>query len=335
MGLFSRRKDSAPEPHPEVEETAVEPPEEDAAPEVQISVSAFRGVAAPSDPAPPATSPPSPEAARRQVPAEAPQAAGSAGGLRDNALLVQALAAISATPTAPELLDVVRQLLQGHLFMRVQGDARTLLAEGKPLSLSAAAVGDKRYVLAYSGGAALQASLRADGDAGTSALGQPVLGVLRHVLAGDFDGIILDNNSAPARAVLPRAVLERAIRDADEELRIKTLLTAPRTDATASEIVAVLPDAPLWIAVKRTEEDGPLGVAESRTADGQRFLEVYSHPLESVALGRGDSAAPITPVQLATALARDENLAGVLVNPAGPWIRLTRSDLAPLLALAD
>ncbi|KAA9152152.1 SseB family protein [Microbacterium lushaniae] len=269
------------------------------------------------------------------MPAEAPAPTSTVPGLRDNTLLVQALAGLSPKPTGPELMNVVRQLLQGHLFLRVHGDARELLSAGKSLPLSVAAVGDDRYVLAYSGGAALQASVRSDGDVKTSAMGQPVLAVLRHVLSGDFAGLILDNNSAPARAVLPAAVLQRAIDDADETLRIKTLLTEPRTDATAGEVALAMTEAPLWIAVQRTQEGGPFGVAETRTAEGERYLEVFSHPLESVALDRGDAAAPIPPARLATALARDPQLTGVLVNPAGPWIRLSRADLAPLLALAE
>lgn len=318
------------------------------APDVSISVSAFRGVGAPAAPSAPSAAPaasapqagaafgmPAQPAPQRTAPAEAPAPRETVPGLRDNVLLVDALAALSSPATGIELMNVARQMLQGHLFLRVQGDARALLAEGKPLPLSVASHGDDRYVLVYSGGAGIQASVQADGDTKTSAMGQPVLPVLRHVLEGEFAGIIIDNNSAPKRAVIPRAVLERAVAEADERFRIKTLLAAPRTDATASEVAMALTEVPVWVAVMRTEEGGPIGVAESRTSDGLRYLEVYSHPLESVALGRGDQAAPITAPQLANALARDENLSGLIVNPGGPWIRLSRADLAPLIALAD
>ena len=67
--------------------------------------------------------------------AEAPAATETVPGLRDNVLLREALAALPATPDAADLLDVARQLLQGHLFLRVKGDARALLAEGKDLPL--------------------------------------------------------------------------------------------------------------------------------------------------------------------------------------------------------
>ncbi len=365
MALFSRRKksdaDAAPVEGIEPGEQPVDPATEpgpaaapdapaEAAPEVSISLSAFRGVGA-AEPAAPAASAPGASAPgasapgasapqgepippRRQVPAEAPAPTETVPGLRDNVLLKEALASLSVPPSGPELMNVVRQLLQGHVFLRVQGDARELLSQGKSLPLSVASLGDKRYMLVYSGGAALRDSVQADGNAKTSAMGQPVLAVLRHALDGDYEGIIVDNNSGPARAVLPRGVLERAIKDAEETLRIKTLLAAPRTEATASEVVAALAEAPLWIAVKRDGDAGAIGVAETRTSDGERYLEVFSHPLEAVALGRGDASAPITSTQLATALAKDPQLTGLLVNPGGPWIRLDRGQLAPFLALA-
>ena len=89
----------------------------------------------------------------------------------------------------------------------------------------------------------------------------------------------------------------------------------------------------LW-AVGQAEGGVP-GLAEGRLPDGTRYLEVYSHPLEVAVTGRGDNAAPLTGAQLAKALTTDAGLSGVVVDPAGPWIRLTRQDLEPLLALAD
>jgi hypothetical protein len=350
MALFSRRNKSdaaadvpdqgvAPGEQP-VSPDAAPPESAEAAPEISISMSSFQGVGAPAAPAPAPAQPAAPQPvaaapARAAVPAEAPPPRESVPGLRDNVLLADALAGLSESPTGIELMNVARQMLQGHLFLRVQGDARALLAEGKPLPLSIASHGDDRYVLVYSTGAAIRAAVQADGDDKTSAMGQPVLAVLRHVLEGEFAGIILDNSSAPARAVIPRPILERAVQESDERFRIKTLLAQPRTDATAADVASALTEVPVWVAVMRTAEDGPVGVAESRTAEGERFLEVYSHPLESVALARGDATAPITAVQLATALAKDESLSGLLVNPGGPWIRLTRTDLAPLIALAE
>lgn len=349
MALFSRRPKDVPgepaaQPAPEsVEaaepeaaeapvsenETSQQTPDAEHAPDaeqpeaaasIDISVSAFRGLGAPQR--------------HPSVPAEAPKPTESVPGLRDNVLLREALAALS-DPTKPqELLNVARQLLQGHLYLRVKGDARSLLAEGKELPLAVATVNGQSFMLAYSGGAALQASVRQDGDTDTSAMGQPVLTVLRHLLNGGYQGLVIDQASAPARAVLPRDLLERLLDKGDESFTVKTLLAEQRTPETAAAVAQALTHVPLWVAVGGPDGERP-GIAEGRSEDGSRYMEVYSHPVEVAAMGRGDQAAPLTGAQLAGALRSDEAVTGIIINPQGPWIRLTRSDLAPLLALAD
>lgn len=300
---------------------------------VSISVSSYQGLGAQPMPAAPVDAPVAAPALRAPRAAEAPVATETIPGLRDNVVLREALAALPAQPESADLLEVARQMMQGHLFLRVKGDARSLLAEGKDLPLGVAQVGDAQFVLAYSSGAALRQSIQADRDVDTSAMGQPVLAVLRHTLAGTYAGLIIDNSSAPARAVLPRELLEKLVEQADPSLEVKTLLSAERTDATASAVGEALTRVKFWVAVNRSPE-GRFGVAEARTEDGARLIEVYSHPLEVASLRRGDQAAPMTAAQLAAALRTDAGLDGVIVDPGGPWIRLSRSDLAPLLALA-
>ncbi|MFH8250534.1 SseB family protein [Microbacterium sp. B2969] len=340
MALFSRGKrdrdtESTSEPTPEVTEPdAVEPaapaPEpvadasEDAAAaaSVGISVSSFRGVGAP--PAAPAApvAPPAPQAT-------AP-AGDAATGLRDNTLLVAALANLTDPPTPPQIIDVARQAMQGHLFLRVKGDARSLLSEGKQLPLAIATLGDENYVVAYSGGAALGASVRADGDTDTSAMAQPVLTVIRYVLDGPYAGLVIDPASSPATAVLRRDMLEKSVEAADPNLTVKSLLSGERTAATAAAVVDAMAHAPLWVAVS-TDDEGRMGVAEVRTPEGERFLQLFSHPLEIVALGRGERPAPMAADQLRMALRGDLELTGVIIDPGGPWIQLRRPDLGALI----
>lgn len=319
----------------------------EAAPPVSISVSSFGGLgttpttakrpAASSDAAASsaaATARRRPRPGARSETEIAPPTSETVPGLRDNALLRAALSRMGEEPASQALLEVTRQLLQGHVFLRVKGDARALLAEGKDLPLAVATAGERTFALAYSSGAALQASLRSDGDVDTSAMGQPVLNVLRHVTAGAYDGIIIDHASAPARAVLPKELLQKVLEQADPQLTLKTLLSGERTSATTAAVTAALTHAPLWVAVG-TAAGGQPGLAEGRLPDGSRYLELYSHPLEVAVMGRGDNAAPITGAQLARALRGDAGLSGVVVDPAGPWVRLSRADLAPVLALAD
>lgn len=300
----------------------------EAAASVSISVSSYGGLGATS----PATPKLQPRRTGRAATRTAPANAETVAGLRDNVLVREALARLGDGTAPQALLDVARQMLQGHLFLRVKGDARALLSEGRELPLAVIKVDDERqFALAYSSGSALQASVRADGDVDTSAMGQPVLAVLRHVLAGPYEGLILDQSSAPARAVLPRPLLEKVMEKVDEQLTVKTLLAGERTDDTAPAVADALSRAPLWVAVGKLD-DGRPGLAEGRAEDGTRYLEVYSHPVEVAVMGRGDQAAPVTGPQLARALDGDPELSGVIVDPAGPWIRLSRDDLAPVFA---
>lgn len=348
MALFSRRKKT------DVDESTAEAAESAPATEspspaaaaagspaasVGISLSSYQGLGAsgaaeaPDVPAPadarPAVAPPRP---RTLGSPEAPASTETVPGLRDNVVLREALAGLPDPATANDLLEVARQLLQGHLFLRVKGDARALLAEGRDLPLGVAAVGDTQFVLAYSSGTALRRSIQADGQTDTSAMGQPVLAVLHYVLAGPYAGLILDDSSAPARAVLPRELLEKLVDQADPALELKTLLSVERTDGTAPAVADALTRVRFWVAVNRSAE-GRLGVAEARTAEGARLIELYSHPLEVASQRRGDRAAPMTAAQLAGALRADAGIAGAIVDPGGPWIRLSRADLAPLLSL--
>ncbi|KJL41037.1 SseB family protein [Microbacterium trichothecenolyticum] len=326
--------------------TAPDAPDDEAqAASVSISVSSFGGLgvspsssqpAQPREPRADETVPPGPQPRMglREWMRTAPEQTETVPGLRDNVLLRAALGRVGDAPASQALLDVARQLLQGHLFLRVKGDARALLAEGKGLPLAIANSGERTFALVYSSGAALQASVKADGDTETSAMGQPVLTVLRHVFASAYDGIIIDPASAPSRAVLPKELLERAVEQADPQLTVKTLLAAERTPEISGKVAEALTRVPLWVAVGVAESGAP-GLAEGRDAEGHRFLEVYSHPLEIAVMGRGDNAGPITGAQLAKALRSDDGITGIVVDPAGPWIRLGREDLAPVLALVD
>ncbi|MBD3751033.1 MAG: SseB family protein [Micrococcales bacterium] len=255
-------------------------------------------------------------------------------GLQDNGPLVTALAKLPERPEPAELLQVARQLLQGHLFLRVKGNAKRMLAEGENIPLAITTIGEKQYVLVYSGVAALRASLAADGATDTSAMAQPAQAVLRFLLSGTYAGLIVDPASAPARAMLSRELIAQMMEQADPEFSIKKLLAARRTESTPDDVVAAIPSSRLWIAVNKPDGSDQVGVAEARTVDGDRLIEVFTHPIEIAALGRGDRPAPVTGAQLGAALRADPGLAGILIDPAGPWIRLDREDLAPLMVEA-
>ena len=345
MALFSRRPAATPAETPEgapddtasaedapvadaTAAAASDPDAGDSEPDfdavVGISMSSFQGLGAPAPAA--------------DTPAEEPGDDGADApprpDLHDNGPLVAALAKLPERPEPAELLQVARQLLQGHLFLRVKGDAKRMLAEGENIPLAITTIGEKQYVLAYSGVAALRASLAADGATDTSAMAQPAQAVLRFLLSGTYGGLIVDPASAPARAMLSRELIAQMMEQADPEFSIKKLLAARRTETTPDEVVAAIPSSRLWIAVNKPEGSDQVGVAEARAADGDRLIEVFTHPIEIAALGRGDRPAPVTGAQLGSALRADPELAGILIDPAGPWIRLDRDHLAPLMVEA-
>lgn len=370
MGLFSRRSkqdDVTPESAP-IQEGLTDPAgvlAEDAqeqtedVPVVNIAVQAFRGLGSPSGPevAAPADAPEpghdlidavvdeAPEAPASTssgrpplplAPADPPEQTESIPGMPDNVLLREALAMLGTDASQAELLGVLRQSLQGNLFLRVSGDAGEQIREGKPLAVAVVNDGENSFMLAFSSAAAVRDSVeQGDEDPSeTSAVVQPVQAVYQNVVEGPFAGLIIDNASEPHRVVFPSEILQKALEEADPTFAVKTLLAAPRAADSEARVAEALTTARLWVAVSDVDGDGQYGVAEAHTPDGQRYLQLFSHPLEVIALGRGDQPLPFSAEQLGAVMAQQTGLSGVLIDAAGPAITVGRDALAPVIALA-
>lgn len=283
---------------------------------------------------------PAPAPARPRPAATAPAPSETIPGLVDNALLQAALAALPESPQAAHIMNVMRQALQGQLYLRAQGDAQALIAAGQGLNLAVTTHEDKRYLLVFSSGEAMRQSVAAEAaaataDSATSVVGQAAHNVFRTAIDSGYDGVYLDHANTGARLVLPIELVKKSLEDgAPVPFELKALLSGERTEETPAAIAEVLTRVPVWVA-GGTDPSGAIGLAEARTEAGERRLEVYSHPLEVIAMGRGDSPLPLTTAQLATTLASEPALTGIVLDPAGPWIELDRDDLAVVLALAD
>ncbi|WP_447590301.1 SseB family protein [Microbacterium lacticum] len=286
------------------------------------------------------TGAPTPAPARPRPAATAPAPSETIPGLVDNALLQAALAALPESPQAAHIMNVMRQALQGQLYLRAQGDAQALIAAGQGLNLAVTTHEDKRYLLVFSSGEAMRQSVAAEAaaataDSATSVVGQAAHNVFRTAIDSGYDGVYLDHANTGARLVLPIELVKKSLEDgAPVPFELKALLSGERTEETPAAIAEVLTRVPVWVA-GGTDPSGAIGLAEARTEAGERRLEVYSHPLEVIAMGRGDSPLPLTTAQLATTLASEPALTGIVLDPAGPWIELDRDDLAAVLALAD
>lgn len=336
----------------------------EAAPTIGISVQAFRGVgeaagpevalpdvseqsAAPIDtvrapqPAAPVapTTPTRPaEPVERRLPLadpHPPEQTETVPGMKDNVLLREALKEIEAGATNDQLLGVMRQALQGHLYIRVNGDARAQIAEGRPLAVAVVRDEERQFMLAFSSAAAVRDSVQLEADpAATSAVAQPVTSVLQQVVSGDFAGLIVDNASAPHRVVFPTELLQKTLEQADVDMKIKTILATPREPDSGTKVGEALASTRMWVAVNDGTGSGQVGIAEAQTPDGKRFLQLFTHPLEVIALGRGDRPLPFTPDQLAKVLSSHTEMAGVIIDSAGPSMLVERDALAPVLVLA-
>ena len=310
----------------------------------QAGPDAFTRPAQPAAPQPPVQA--APQLPARELPLAPPAPPTrleTIKGLRDNAVLRDALAALPEKPSPAQLLGVARQLLQGHLFLRVAGDVREQVDEnGKAtLQFGVATANGKNYMLVYSSGKALSEAVKADGNEKTSAVAQPVPMILNHMLERGFDGLIVDGASGQSRIVLPREVLERAHKQADPRMRVKSALAQPRTAETPKNIAKILAERPpLWVAIGSSdtgEDEGEkkMGIAEARLVDGTRLLQVYSHPLEIVAQGRTERAMPFGVDKIAKILRDHDDMGGILIDPAGPLMTLTREELEPIMDLED
>ncbi|WP_341946046.1 SseB family protein [Microbacterium sp. LWH11-1.2] len=354
-------------PADDAAETAVAEPVA-AAPTIGISVQAFRGVgeeagpevalpdpeaapgaaasASPSAPSGlptprPSAAQPAPQLAIPQdrrlplAPSLPPEQTETIAGMKDNVLLREALKEVEAGATNEQLLGVMRQALQGHLYIRVIGDARTQISEGKPLAVAVVRDAERQFMLAFSSAAAVRDSVQLEDDpAASSAVAQPVTSVLQQVVSGDFAGLIVDNASAPHRVVFPTELLQKTLDQADVDMTVKSLLAAPREQDSAAKVGEALASKRMWVAVNDGSGTGQVGIAEAQTTDGRRFLQLFSHPLEVIALGRGDRPLPFEPEQLAKVLSSHAEMAGVIVDTAGPSIVVERDALAPVLVLA-
>ncbi|MGO3032768.1 MAG: SseB family protein, partial [Microbacterium gubbeenense] len=296
------------------------------------------GTPAPREQVPSGSGRPVPPRELPLAPAAPPNNLESVKGLRDNTLVRDALASLPEKPTPQQLLGVARQVMQGHLFLRVTGDVREQVQEDgrATLQFGVARSAEKTYMLVFSSGKALRDAVQVDSNTQTSAVAQPVPMILGHMIDNDFDGLIIDNASGQNRIVLPREVLERAKGQADPTLRVKTALAQPRDTETPKKIAGILAERPpLWVAVAPSPQDEEkMGIAEARLANGTRLLQVYSHPLEVVAQGRQERALPFSVAKVAKVLVDNPAVGGILLDPAGPLITLTREELEPVLALA-
>lgn len=249
-----------------------------------------------------------------------------------NLLLRGALERLPDEPSETDRIEVLRNIYQGHLFVPVNGDAAALMKLGKDLPLSLVNSEQGALLMLFTGMDALNKSLAASGTKQeVTAIKQPIKDVMQVLATVDVAGVLIDGGNDYSSAFFTRELLLAAFDDMDKELRLRNLALQHPSPARTAEVLAALADAPMWLAGQQTEPDGPWGVAENRSAEGISHLELFSHPLEVRARGRGDQPLPVELPQLLELLNQATHLSGVVIDPNGPSIELRRKDFAPLL----
>ncbi|MFZ4894798.1 SseB family protein [Plantibacter sp. Mn2098] len=294
-------------------------------PHVSISVT---GVSTPfGGPAPALAQPEAAEAAEEeQARADAPE---------ENVDLGQALASLPEAEDQRGMLHVLRQSLQGKLLLstNAEGISPESQAEGRvPLGVYRDDEGAV-FLLAYTSSLDLEHA-RSEGET-LYGVSVPALWALEQATSDAYAGIVLNPASEGMSAVIPKELVKRMLGDGRNNNAAKQALSQPRLVDAEERVVAALAEFGCFVAGRAdVDENGvrtAVGIAESRMGD-RRLLEVFTSPLEIAALGRGDDAYPLTSEELAKALLSDEDLAGIIVNPAAPWLDLDRSQLTALLA---
>ncbi len=294
-------------------------------PNVNVSVSTFQGLGAtPASSLGERVQPAQTHVELPRSPANPPENTQSMTGYEDNVLLRETLARLTADATGAELVGVLRNALQGLLYVRIPADAKELVEAGKPVPVGVARnENGESFLLVFSSAKALFDSVNALSDPKAAAgMAQPASAVLKQVVDGEYAGIVLDNDSAPHRAVFPRDLITRALSEGEPSFRIKTLLAQPRTPEMVAGVALALTELPTWVAVGKVE--GGSGIAEAHLSNGKRYVQIFSHPVEVAAMGRGEQPAPLTPAKLRKVLEVADHTDGLLIDPAGPTFIVPR-----------
>ena len=249
-------------------------------------------------------------------------------GLRDNVLVVEALARIAGTAARPQdLLERRAPAAAGSPVPAGEGRRAHAARRGQGAAARAGRRwGTRSFVArlqqrrAPAGERPRRRRRRHLGDGPAGALGPP-----RTCSPGRTTACILDHVvGARSRDPPARRCSRRWSTSAIQTLTIKTLLADERTAATASAVADALTRVPFWVAVGRAARPAARdrrGAHRGRARGSSRCTRTRSRWPRC---GRGDQPAPMTGAQLGVALRRDEGLTGVdrrsgrAVDPAHP-----------------
>lgn len=255
--------------------------------------------------------------------------------MADNFVLRAALTEVTATPTRAQLVAVCRQLLQGDLILTANGDFLDQFIRRDNPHIGLVVEGGRKLLAAFSTQETFDQLRASQGNPHeTYSVTKKAAEVLDQVISGGFDGLVVDQASAPHRVSIPTQVIQSLLAEAEPNFTIKTLLAAPRDAETIASLVEALTTTNTW-AGGHESDAGQIALAQIENPDGSgNYLLLFSHPWEVTVLGNSDRPLVMAPKDLARTLAAQPEIAGVIIDPAGPSIAVSRKALERVVALA-
>lgn len=263
----------------------------------------------------------------------------------DNAPLRDAVAAFAAAPQQDTYLDVVRNCLQGTLLLDSTGSDRPVQLEGGGYGYQPGAVlqfaggagpDGKRALFAFTSQEQV-VRMHPDSPSEVQSFVQQATAVLELITGDEQYGWLYIDPAGPTCAIT-NADAAFALRG-DRNDAVKAALALPEeADRRAAVIDALRQEGTLLLAIDSASvpDDGvadgaPVRIRTSVGPAGETMLLAFTSGPE-VSARNVDDVFASRPAKEVVRNALDPAYAGLVINPSGPWIALSRAELEGIAA---
>ncbi|WP_309614986.1 SseB family protein [Salinibacterium sp.] len=253
--------------------------------------------------------------------------------LVDNVALRRAIAAFSESSEHPAYLEVVRNIMHGDLLFDTTGSALTMtedgssIAQGSTLAFREGTGPDgERALFAFTRQEEVL-RMHEDAPAAVQTLSQPAVSTLDFAAERGYGWLYLD--PAGPTCGVKIADVQFALRSVRNDAVKAALDTVGPTWMKNAVIDALSLGGQLLYAVNETAEG--VQVRTFANPAGQNVALAFTSAVEVVVHSATDAWAAID-ISRIVSDALGENISGLVINPAGPWIELGRDDLLQVQA---
>ncbi|RWZ52730.1 SseB family protein [Labedella phragmitis] len=261
-----------------------------------------------------------------------------------NTDVAAALARWAAEKDARTFYDVLRRCSRGELLYDVTGSHLTVedgaIAAGSTLGLRTHAMDDgSQYLLVFTSDAEIA---RTHPEATrASSLVQPALEAVRFGASESFAGVILDAGAGAASCIVTADEIRRGLpTEPGVAVELKDALAGPSLPGRRSQTLDVLArTAVVYIPVQhlapggspaRPGEPSSPSVPTASGPGGRTLSAAFTSPAEVWAWLPGAEAYPTSVRQVVRSTLDQDGHAGLIVNPGGPPLIVTRPELEML-----